>query len=145
MTNFRFPCAKAFTAASLLTYVALCRAVVRPNASTIAPPSAGQWRGTYGMLDGRHDARLILERLPTTIPLALMSMTIAILIAILLQVVATWIFYDRHWDTMTNRLAYAVGGEIGMVIEQLERDGSMANRTETLAMAARLGSAMARA
>src|SRR3954451_5207849 len=65
------------------------------------------------------------------------SLLIIVTPVILLQVVATWIFYDRHWDTMTNRLAYAVGGEIGMVIEQLERDGSMAGRTETLAMAAR--------
>ena len=65
------------------------------------------------------------------------SLLIIVTPVILLQVVATWIFYDRHWDTMTNRLAYAVGGEIGMVIEQLERDGSMADRTETLSMAAR--------
>ena len=65
------------------------------------------------------------------------SLLIIVTPVILLQVVATWIFYDRHWDTMTNRLAYAVGGEIGMVIEQLERDGTMADRTETLSMAAR--------
>ena len=56
------------------------------------------------------------------------SLLIIVTPVILLQVVATWIFYDRHWDTMTNRLAYAVGGEIGMVIEQLERDGTMADR-----------------
>jgi len=65
------------------------------------------------------------------------SLLIIVTPVILLQVVATWIFYDRHWDTMTNRLAYAVGGEIGMVIEQLERDGSVADRTETLSMASR--------
>ena len=65
------------------------------------------------------------------------SLLIIVTPVILLQVVATWIFYDRHWDTMTNRLAYAVGGEIGMVIEQLERDVYMADRTETLSMAAR--------
>ena len=65
------------------------------------------------------------------------SLLIIVTPVILLQVVATWIFYDRHWDTMTNRLAYAVGGEIGMVIEQLERDDSIMDRTETLAMAAR--------
>jgi two-component system osmolarity sensor histidine kinase EnvZ len=65
------------------------------------------------------------------------SLLIIVTPVILLQVVATWIFYDRHWDTMTNRLAYAVGGEIGMVIEQLERDVTMADRTETLSMAAR--------
>jgi two-component system, OmpR family, osmolarity sensor histidine kinase EnvZ len=65
------------------------------------------------------------------------SLLIIVTPVILLQVVATWIFYDRHWDTMTNRLAYAVGGEIGMVIEQLERDGTMSDRTETLSIAAR--------
>jgi two-component system osmolarity sensor histidine kinase EnvZ len=65
------------------------------------------------------------------------SLLIIVTPVILLQVVATWIFYDRHWDTMTNRLAYAVGGEIGMVIEQLERDTWVGDRTETLAMAAR--------
>jgi two-component system, OmpR family, osmolarity sensor histidine kinase EnvZ len=78
---------------------------------------------------------LIKRMLPQT--LFGRSLLIIVTPVILLQVVATWIFYDRHWDTMTNRLAYAVGGEIGMVIEQLERDVTMADRTETLSMAAR--------
>jgi len=65
------------------------------------------------------------------------SLLIIVTPVILLQVVATWIFYDRHWDTMTNRLAFAVAGEIGMVIEQLERDATITQRTDTLAMAGR--------
>ena len=36
---------------------------------------------------------------------------------ILLQIVSTWIFYDRHWETITRRLATAVAGEIASVIE----------------------------
>jgi len=37
---------------------------------------------------------------------------------VLLQVVATWIFYDRHWETVTRRLAASVAGEISSVIDQ---------------------------
>jgi two-component system osmolarity sensor histidine kinase EnvZ len=55
---------------------------------------------------------------------------------VLLQVVATWIFYDRHWDTMTHRLAHAVAGEIAMVVEQLDRDRDPEERRRTLEMAA---------
>ena len=36
---------------------------------------------------------------------------------VLLQVVSTWIFYDRHWATITRRLASAVAGEIASVID----------------------------
>jgi two-component system, OmpR family, osmolarity sensor histidine kinase EnvZ len=56
---------------------------------------------------------------------------------VLLQVVATWIFYDRHWDTMTHRLAHSVAGEIAMVVDQIDRDADARSRAETLAMAAR--------
>jgi len=41
---------------------------------------------------------------------------------ILLQVVSTWIFYDRHWDTITWRLATSITGDIAMVIDQIRRD-----------------------
>ncbi len=36
---------------------------------------------------------------------------------VLLQVVSTWVFYDRHWNTVTRRLASAVAGEISSVID----------------------------
>lgn len=41
---------------------------------------------------------------------------------ILLQVVSTWIFYDRHWDSITWRLATSITGDIAMVIDQIRRD-----------------------
>ena len=37
---------------------------------------------------------------------------------ILLQVISTWVFYDRHWYTMTKRLALGVAGYIAMAIDQ---------------------------
>lgn len=56
---------------------------------------------------------------------------------VLAQAIATFVFYDRHWETMTNRLAFGVAGDIAMIVHQLERDPSDEARTETLALAAR--------
>jgi len=65
------------------------------------------------------------------------SMLIMMTPVVLAQAIATFVFYDRHWDTMTNRLANAVAGEIALVIEQMSRDGDEKAREETLSMAAR--------
>ena len=40
---------------------------------------------------------------------------------ILLQIVSTWIFYDRHWTLITRRLADSVAGEIGFVVDEMGR------------------------
>jgi two-component system, OmpR family, osmolarity sensor histidine kinase EnvZ len=65
------------------------------------------------------------------------SLLIIVTPVILAQGVATWIFYDRHWDTVTNRLAFAVAGDIATVIAQLERDPSDEGRNWILATTAR--------
>ena len=39
---------------------------------------------------------------------------------VLLQVVSTWIFFDRHWDTITRRLASSIAGDIAWVLEELK-------------------------
>ncbi|HEY0832878.1 MAG TPA: ATP-binding protein [Azospirillum sp.] len=65
------------------------------------------------------------------------SLLIIVTPVILAQAVATWIFYERHWDTMTNRLATAVSGEIAMIIDQLERDPTPDGRQKTFLTAAR--------
>ncbi|TWA74653.1 two-component system osmolarity sensor histidine kinase EnvZ [Azospirillum brasilense] len=65
------------------------------------------------------------------------SLLIIVTPVILAQAVATWIFYDRHWDTMTNRLAFAVAGDIAMVIGMLEHDPTPEGRNWTLAATAR--------
>ncbi len=45
------------------------------------------------------------------------SLMIIVMPLVLLQVVSTWIFYDRHWETVTRRLAATVAGEIANVID----------------------------
>jgi len=57
------------------------------------------------------------------LPRTLFGRSILIIVAplALLQIVATWIFYDRHWDTVTNRMAWSVAGEIAFVIQSIRR------------------------
>ena len=54
------------------------------------------------------------------LPRSLFGRSIMIIVTplILLQIVSAWIFYDRHWETITRRLATAVAGEIASVVDQ---------------------------
>ncbi|WP_044562031.1 ATP-binding protein [Azospirillum sp. B4] len=56
---------------------------------------------------------------------------------ILAQAIATFYFYDQHWERVTNNQAFGVAGEIAMVIEQLGRDQTDEERTATLEMVTR--------
>ena len=44
------------------------------------------------------------------------SVLIIIMPLLLVQLVSAWIFYDRHWTTITRRLAAAVASEINLII-----------------------------
>ena len=48
------------------------------------------------------------------------SVTILVTPMIVVQVVATWAFYDRHWDIVTKRLVSTVAGDIAMVIDGMD-------------------------
>lgn len=50
------------------------------------------------------------------------SLLILILPVIFLQAITTYIFFDRHWEKMTSRLAFAVSGEIAIIAEVLESE-----------------------
>jgi two-component system osmolarity sensor histidine kinase EnvZ len=75
----------------------------------------------YAPLDGAApprdapDAGWVKRLLPKT--LFGRSLLIIVTPLILLQLVVTWVFYDRHWDTVARRLAGAVAGDIAYVIE----------------------------
>ncbi len=38
---------------------------------------------------------------------------------VLMQAISTFVFYDRHWDTMTRRLAFSMAGDIALIIEEM--------------------------
>lgn len=60
------------------------------------------------------------------LPRTLMARSLLILVTplFLVQIITTFMFFDRHWQKMGDRLAFAVAGEIAMIAEQLENDDS---------------------
>ena len=81
-----------------------------------------------------HGAPGPLRRL---LPRSLLSRSVLIIITplILLQVISTWVFYDRHYDTITKRLAQGLAGDIAAVITLLQRDPELQERREIFQMA----------
>ena len=60
------------------------------------------------------------------------SILIVVLPVVLLQVVLTLIFYNRHWDTITRWLATGVAGEVAIVAEMLVETNNTDERIEIL-------------
>ena len=65
------------------------------------------------------------------LPRTLFGRSLLIIVSplILLQVISTHIFYDRHWDTITRRLSSSIAGDISMVLEMLRENPAPENRT----------------
>lgn len=59
----------------------------------------------------------------TFLPRTLFARSLLILITpvLLIQVITTFVFFDRHWSKMTMRLAYAVAGEITIIAREIEQ------------------------
>jgi len=81
---------------------------VRPLGSTTVPRDA-----SHPVRDRRWHKRL----LPRT--LFGRALLIIVIPLILVQVIATWIFYDRVWDTVSRRLSTAAAGEIAQTIDTM--------------------------
>ena len=48
------------------------------------------------------------------------SLLLIVIPLVLVQMIAAWIFYDRHWETVSYRLSADVAGDIAMVIDAVE-------------------------
>jgi two-component system osmolarity sensor histidine kinase EnvZ len=62
------------------------------------------------------------RRINRVLPRSLLGRSVMILVTplILLQVVATWVFYDSFWDKITRRLTGAVAGDVAAIVELME-------------------------
>ena len=58
-----------------------------------------------------------------------------ILPLLILQAVLAYVFYERHWDTVTRWLAVGLAGEVGLIVDLLESAESHAARSEVLELA----------
>ena len=65
------------------------------------------------------------------------SLLIVVMPLILLQAIATWVFYDRHWAAVSWRLSAGVAGDIGLLIEALKLADSPAETARLLERAQR--------
>lgn len=72
----------------------------------------------------RSAARRVRLSIKRVLPKTLFGRALMIIVMplILLQLVSAWIFYDRHWETVTWRLSASVAGDIGNTIRQLRRE-----------------------
>lgn len=78
---------------------------------------------------------LWLKRL---LPHGLLGRSLLIIVTplIVVQLVSTYIFYATHWDTVAKRLANALAGDIGAVIETLRAFPDPESQLRTLRIAA---------
>jgi len=65
------------------------------------------------------------------------SLLIIVMPLILLQIVSAWIFYDRHWDTITRRLSSSIAGDIAQVVELMRQSPGQESRDAIFDMARR--------
>lgn len=67
-------------------------------------------------------------------PRSLLGRAILILLLplVLAQMVATYIFFDRHWENLTGRLAYGVVGDISLATTIIDRYGDDPVRVQIL-------------
>ncbi len=61
-------------------------------------------------------------KLKRLLPLSLFGRSLLIMVTplVIVQVVAAWVFYDRHWETVSRRLATALAGEVAFLVEMRE-------------------------
>ena len=64
------------------------------------------------------------------------SLLIFIVPLVVLQAIATWVFYDRHWAAISWRLAAGVAGDIALLTEALQNAGSDTSAARLLEKAA---------
>lgn len=70
-------------------------------------------------------------------PKGLFARTILILVipTLLALIVATFVFFDRHWYTTTHRLTHAVAADIGVMVEVLNHTENEVERERLLELA----------
>jgi two-component system osmolarity sensor histidine kinase EnvZ len=81
--------------------------------------------------------RMLLNR--TIVPRSLFwrSLLIILVPLLILQIMLGYIFYNRHWDTVTRWLAFGVASEVSLLGEMIEAEPDRAMRDALIERAAR--------
>jgi len=65
-------------------------------------------------------------RIKRMIPRSLFGRTLLIIVVptLITLAAATYVFFDRHWYTVTNRMTYAVAGDVAVLVELLQKSSN---------------------
>src|ERR1700744_448066 len=65
-------------------------------------------------------------RLKRWLPRSLFGRTLLIIVVptLITLAAATYVFFDRHWYTVTNRLCYALAGDIAAVVDLMQKSST---------------------
>lgn len=65
-------------------------------------------------------------RFKRLLPRSLFGRTLLIIVVptLLTLAAATYVFFDRHWYTVTNRMTYALAGDVAVVVELLQKSST---------------------
>ncbi len=91
------------------------RDLVAPGVAGPGPPSTTT---SFAVDRPAASRRNLIKR---ALPRSLFGRSLLIIVTplVLLQIISTWIFYDRHWETVARRLAGGVAGDIAMTVETM--------------------------
>ena len=78
-----------------------------------APPATGAATDALAVRQRRWVKRLLPQTMFGR------SLLLIVMPLVLLQIIATWAFYARHWETVSRRLSADTAGDIGMVIDTM--------------------------
>ena len=116
---------------SLTDSAALAASAVVPAAAAVVPGTAS----TPDDIDIRQRS-WIKRLLPQT--MFGRSLLLIVLPLVLVQFVAIAVFYGRHWETVSRRLAIDVAGDIGLTIEAMKFTDNQVELTRLLENASSL-------
>jgi two-component system osmolarity sensor histidine kinase EnvZ len=81
--------------------------------------------------------QLRMSLIKRVLPRSLLGRSLMIIVTplIVVQLISTWVFYDRHWESVTRWLANSLAGEIAVVIQHLRDFPAAENRAWILEVA----------
>ena len=76
-------------------------------------------------------------RIKRLLPRSLFGRTLLIFIVptFIMLAAATYVFFDRHWYTVTQRMTHALSGDIGFVVDLLQKSDNPGSTAEVVHMA----------
>ena len=76
-------------------------------------------------------------RFKRLLPRSLFGRTLLIIVVptLITLAAATFVFFDRHWYTVTNRLTYAVAGDVAVVIDLMQKSSNPESTAEIVHLA----------